>query len=130
MTNYTQQDYERDLKILDNAPDGAEYIDTDGDYWIRDKISGACFYDDDGVWEHVPSPMEFMRSLSDIRAMVSMYDQLQACGFDAIKEACDYAQETYSDNIHNDYEGGHQRHGADCFKGRCLRYAAKIKDGE
>ena len=33
MTNYTKQDYERDVKILADAPEGAEYIDKDGDYW-------------------------------------------------------------------------------------------------
>lgn len=86
---YTQQEYERDIKILEGAPDGSEFygvIDpsqpfySDGDPASCEKI---WVENEDGIYELTEADMlciyafKIFRDLSDIRALVSMYEQLQ-----------------------------------------------------
>jgi hypothetical protein len=93
MTNYTKQDYERDIKILEGAPDSDwpvadEYGVLDGEaVYISNSDNGhpfkvLCDCDGEMLWCYAEDDADFLyirdrRKLSYIRALVRMYEQLQ-----------------------------------------------------
>lgn len=78
MTNYTQKDYERDVKILADAPEDKIATHYDGYYyWKYTNENGWSRYSQPRK-NYIPGePLPKMQALSDIRALVSMYEQLQ-----------------------------------------------------
>jgi hypothetical protein len=87
MNNYTKQDYERDIKILEGAPEGATHCDNGGNYesdytWYKNtKFGYEVWMWEEKEWRLMPDdciecPAD-IRSLSDIRALVTLYEQLQ-----------------------------------------------------
>lgn len=74
--NYKQQDYERDIKILEGAPAGATHVSSW--YYKMDGYVIHCWARRSNMWLKVESIKSCdIRSLSDIRSLVSMYEQLQ-----------------------------------------------------
>jgi hypothetical protein len=73
MTNYTQQDYERDVKIRDGAYPEAVTTDIAERYFNADGnlLNSAGFISAYGVTPEKP------RSLDDIRNLVAMYEREQ-----------------------------------------------------
>ena len=64
------------LKILDNAPEGATHIDSDGDYWLMTEETESMTFLL-GEWDYC-EPQEFLRSLADIARIVELEGELIA----------------------------------------------------
>lgn len=64
----------KELKqILENAPEGAEYLDEDGDY-IKQNEQGAFYYINGWVSYGVSASND-LRSLSDIKTIVELMEE-------------------------------------------------------
>jgi hypothetical protein len=83
MTNYTQQDYERDVDILRAIPKDISntltHIDAEGGYWFFDGLTYLMLSADKKSL-FIPTwhlGLEQLRSLTDIRNLVAMYEREQ-----------------------------------------------------
>ena len=75
MTNYTKQDYERDIKILEGAPEGtSHYVLHNGtDYHFKIYELNAEIWTEDGWMEYETQcalpDLQGVQNLSDILAL-------------------------------------------------------------
>jgi hypothetical protein len=63
----------KDLKILDNAPEGATHFDTEyGFYWMMDREDSQVFSPSTNRFEWDTLSSDFLRSLADIERIVEL----------------------------------------------------------
>lgn len=79
MSNYTQSDYERDLAIRDNAPDGATHVDilVKVTYWkFSGRKGGEWLFE--GEWRngnvgYLPG----IKSLEQLKTAIAQYETIE-----------------------------------------------------